>query len=108
MTTHLQRGRVRKLRSVLDASLGKSRKYSEREKDGNRGARCGWIVLRKLKVPANVREAELIEQPGAEHVGLTNGKVVVVDYLVTGEQRAELSVADLPDVVRPVSNGAKG
>src|ERR1700682_2850036 len=108
MTTLLEGGRIGKLIIVLDASLGEVRKSSNREKARNRGARCFWIVLRKLKVAANVREAELIEQPGAEHVGLTDRKVVVVDYLVAGEQPAELSIADLGDVSWPVSNVAKG
>ena len=107
MTTLLEGGRIGELVIILHASLGEVCKSSDREKACNRRAWCCWIVLRKLKVPANVREAELIEQPRAEHMGLTDRKVVVVDYLVASEQRAELRIADLGDISWPVSDIAK-
>src|SRR6202521_5252281 len=58
MTTLLESGRIGKLIIVLDASLGEVRQSANREKAGNRGAGRFWIVLRKLKIAANVREAE--------------------------------------------------
>src|SRR5438128_11978109 len=50
MTTVLERRRIGKLIIVLNASLGKVRESSSREKACNRRAWCCWIILGKLKV----------------------------------------------------------